>query len=177
MFEWASPRLLSPGYAPLRDLDRRADKKRHKLAVLVFVLPGAIKKLRAHAANNDSGKEPLELFRGMSNKELFDTFMVEGGSELAPMSSTAELWVALKYSQGPARSISTLLWIRTENVMDRGVDLEWLSAFPHEKEFLYPTLCFLRPIRERRTVFKIGDVLYRSSILRSRSHKSNYSCT
>jgi hypothetical protein len=40
------------------------------------------------------------------------------------------------------------------------VDLEWLSAFPHEKEFLYPPLCFLRPIRERPTVFKIGDVLY-----------------
>ena len=167
MFEWASPRLLSPGYAPLRDLDRRADKKRHKLAVLVFVLPGAIKKLRAHAANNDSGKEPLELFRGMSNKEIFNTFiqssaveLIEAISELAPMSSTTELWVALKYPQGPAGSISTLLWIHTDNFMDRGVDLEWLSAFPHEKEFLYPPLCYLKPLRERPIVTKIGDVLF-----------------
>ena len=54
--------------------------------------------------------------------------MVEGGTELAPMSTTAELWVALKYSQGPAGNISTLLWLRTENFMDRGVDLEWLSV-------------------------------------------------
>jgi hypothetical protein len=85
----------------------------------------------------------------MSNKEIFDTFMVEGGTELAPMSSTAELSVALQYSQGPVGSISTLLWIRTENFMDRSVDLEWLSAFST-----------------------------RSSSLRSRSHKSNYSsCT
>ena len=140
---------------PLRDLDRRADKKPHNLAVLVFILAGAMKKQRAHAANSDSGSEPLELFRGMSNKEIFNRFiqssaveLIEAISELAPMSSTTELWVALKYSQGPAGSISTLLWIRTENFMDRSVDLEWLSAFST-----------------------------RSSSLRSRSHKSNYSCT
>ena len=153
---------------PLRDLDRRADKKPHRLAVLVFVLAGAIKKLRAYAANSDSGKTPLELFRGMSNKEIFDTFMVEGGTELAPMSSTAELSVALQYSQGPVGSISTLLWIRTENFMDRGVDLEWLSAFPHEKEFLYPPLCYLKPIGERPTFFKIGNNLYQ--IVRVKIH-------
>ena len=76
------------------------------------------------------------------------------------MSSTAELWVALKYSQGPAGSISTLLWIRTENFMDRGVDLEWLSAFPHEKGFLYSPLCYIKPIGERPTSFKIGNNLY-----------------
>ena len=51
---------------PFRDLDRRAQKQPHRLAVLVFVLAGAIKKLRAYAANSDSDKEPLELFRGMS---------------------------------------------------------------------------------------------------------------
>ncbi len=145
---------------PLRDLDRRDQKQPHRLAVLVFVLSNAIKKLRAYAANSREGQQPLVLFRGMSNKEIFDTFMVEGGTELAPMSSTVELWVALKYSQGPAGSISTLLWIHTKNFMDRGVDLEWLSAFPHEKEFLYPPLCYLKPLRERPIVTKIGGVLF-----------------
>jgi hypothetical protein len=134
---------------PLRDLNRRAQKQPHRLAVLVFVLANAIKKLRAHAANSGEGQQPLELFRGMSNKKILDTFMVEGGTELAPMSSSAELGVALKYSQGPAGSISTLLWIRTENFMDKGVDLKWLSASPHEKDVLYPPLCFLSPFREK----------------------------
>jgi hypothetical protein len=46
---------------------------------------------------------------------------------------TAELWVALKYSQGGDSSV--LLWLRTQNFMDRGVDLTWISAFPHEREF------------------------------------------
>ena len=82
----------------------------------------------------------------MSNKEIFDTFMEKGGTELAPMSTTAELWVSLQYALGQcgrqAGNINTLLWLRTENFMDRGVDLEWLSALPHEKEYLYPPLSF-----------------------------------
>ena len=79
---------------------------------------------------------------------------------MAPMSTTRELWVALQYSQGPAGNINTLLWIRTDNFMDRGVDLEWLSAFPHEKEFLYPPLSFLKPIRSEPIVLKIGHSIY-----------------
>ena len=96
----------------------------------------------------------------MSMREIFDAFMVQGGTELAPMSATAELAIALFYSQGRSGTISTLLWIRTENFMDRGVDLEWLSAFPHEKEFLYPPLSYLKPIQKKPIVIKIGNCLY-----------------
>ena len=96
----------------------------------------------------------------MSNREIFDTFMKKGGTELAPMSTTAELWVALQYSQGPSGTISTLLWLRTENFMDRGVDLEWLSAFPHEKEFLYGPLSYLKPLEDKPIVMKIGVSVY-----------------
>ena len=148
---------------PLRDQDRRAQRQAHNLAVLVFILTGAIKKLRAWAARAADARTPVDLFRGMSNREIFDTFMEEGGTELAPMSTTAELEIALNYCQGPAGSISTLLWIRTDNFMDRGVDLEWLSAFPYEKEYLYPPLSYLRPIREAREgpiVRRIGDCIY-----------------
>ncbi len=41
-----------------------------------------------------------------------------------------------------------------------GRGLEWLSAFPHEKEFLYPPLCYLKPLRESPIVTKIGYVLF-----------------
>ena len=144
----------------LRDEGRRARQEPHKLAVLVFTLAGAIRKLRAWAANSAQKNMPLSLFRGMSVREIFDTFMEDGGTELAPMSATAQLKIALFYSQGPQGTISTLLWIRTENFMDRGVDLEWLSAFPHEKEYLYPPLSYLKPIQTEPTVLKIGSCLY-----------------
>ena len=145
---------------PLRDQERRSQKQPHKLAVLVFVLANAIKKLRALAANADDAHRTVNLFRGMSNRKIFDNFMVEGGTELAPMSTTAQLWVALKYSQGPAGTINTLLWLRTENFMDRGVDLAWLSAFPHEKEYLYPPLSYLKPIHKEPIVLQIGSSTY-----------------
>jgi len=145
---------------PLRDRDRRDKKQPHKLSVLVFVLARAILKLRAWAAEAPNAHSPVDLFRGMSNREIFDTFMTKGGTELAPMSTTAELWVALKYSQGPSGTINTLLWLRTENFMDRGVDLEWLSAFPHEKEFLYGPLAYLKPEASKPTLMKIGPSTY-----------------
>jgi hypothetical protein len=44
-----------------------------------------------------------------------------------------KLWVALKYSQGGDSWV--LLWLRTQNFMDRGVHLTWISAFPHERKF------------------------------------------
>ena len=128
--------------------------------MLVFILAGAIKKLRAWAANAVEALSPVELFRGMSNREIFDAFMRQGGTELAPMSTTRELWVALQYSQGAAGRTNTLLWLRSDDFMDRGVDLEWLSAFPHEKEYLYPPLSYLRPIRSEPIVVKIGESIY-----------------
>ena len=145
---------------PLRDLERRQEKKPHKFAVLVFVLAEAIKKLRAHAADAKDAQVPKSLYRGMSNRQIFDTFMEAGGTELAPMSTTAELNIALDYSHGPSGTINTLLWLRTENFMDRGVDLEWVSAFPFEKEYLYPPLSYLKPTQKEPIVLKIGTSTY-----------------
>ena len=81
---------------PLRDQTRRSQNQPHRLAVLVFVLAGAIKKLRAWAANAGGAQRRVDLFRGMSNRKIFDEFMTAGGTELAPMSTTAELRVALQ---------------------------------------------------------------------------------
>ena len=98
--------------------------------------------------------------RGRSNREIFDTFMAQGGTELAPMSTTRELWVALQYAQRTAGRISTLLWLRTDGFMDRGVDLEWLSAFPHEKEYVYSPLSYLKPKRSKPIVLKMNGGVY-----------------
>ena len=94
----------------------------------------------------------------IGKREMDDKFMIEGGTELAPMSTTAQLWVALKYSQGGDSSV--LLWLRTQNFMDRGVDLTWVSAFPHEREFLYSPLAYMRAVRDEPVVVQVGGVTY-----------------
>ena len=83
---------------PLRDQNRRQRKEPHKLAVLVFILAGAIKKLRAWAANSPNAHKPMDLFRGLSNRTFFSNFMKEGGTELSPMSTVSD-----------SQSISSLL--------------------------------------------------------------------
>lgn len=70
---------------------------------------------------------------------------------------TAEMWVAFKYSQGG--DVATLLWLHTDNFMDRGVDVEWVSAYPHEKEYVYPPLTYMKPIRKLDNV-KVGESTY-----------------
>ena len=88
---------------PLRDRQRRTDGAPHKLAVTVFTLTGAIKKLRAWAGRDAADSDaqiPMDLFRGIKSRQICEGFMAKGGTEFAPMSSTGELWVALKYSQG-----------------------------------------------------------------------------
>ena len=140
---------------PLRDQGRHRRGEAHGLAVLVFILSSAIKKLRAWAGTGDNKLKSQNLFRGMSNRKVFETFMQDGGTELAPMSTTSELWVALKYSQGG--ETATILWLRSSNFMDRGVDLEWVSAFPFEREYLYPPLSYLKPIQQEPTVVQIGS--------------------
>jgi hypothetical protein len=84
--------------------------------------------------------------------------MQEGGSELAPMSTTEDRGIALKYSATGNKSV--LLRIRTTNFMDRGSSLRWISAFPHEEEYLYPPITYLKPRYDKPEIFKIGHVEY-----------------
>ena len=143
---------------PLRDPKLMEQKESHKLALLVYMLDMAIKQSRAVAAESPDAHVELSLFRGIGKREMDDKFMIEGGTELAPMSTTAQLWVALKYSQGGDSSV--LLWLRTQNFMDRGVDLTWVSAFPHEREFLFPPLTYMRAVRNEPIVVQVGGVTY-----------------
>ena len=118
----------------------------------------AIKQCRAMAAESPEANVPLSLFRGIGKREMDPKFMTVGGTELAPMSTTAKLQIALKYSQGGDSSV--LLWLRTQNFMDRGVDLTWISAFPHEREFLCPPLTYRTPVREEPVVVQICGATY-----------------
>ena len=110
----------------------------HPFPVTVSFLADAIKKLRAVAANSANAQLKLDLWRGMTDLAVSDEFMSKGGTELAPMSSTATLRVAIQYS---SVSESPLLFkLRTGSFMDRGASVNFLSAFPAEDECLFPPL-------------------------------------
>ena len=82
----------------------------------------------------------VDLWRGLKNVEAASGFLESGGTELAPMSTTTSLEVAVRYS---ASACSVLLKLETANFRERGADLTFLSAFPNEKEVLYPPLTHL----------------------------------
>jgi len=83
------------------------------------------------------------LWRGMKDLNVTPKFLAIGGTELAPMSTTCSLEVAARYTRGAKTALLFLL--RSSSFMNLGCDLSELSAFPHEKEYLYPALTFLQP--------------------------------
>jgi len=135
---------------PLRDLDRTEP---HPFPVTIAFLREAIGKLRAVGAQEDTqeGKSEtrLDLWRGMRDTEVTDSFMQHGGTELAPMSTTTKLDVAVQYSTAQT---SLLFKLRTDSFMQRGASIQFLSAFPGEEEVLYPPLTFLKPTGKKLSV-------------------------
>lgn len=77
---------------PLRDDARYAKEKPCSLPVTTYFAVQGIKKLRGLRA--ESG-EKLVLWRGMRNVKITDGFLRNGGTELAFMSTTTELEVAV----------------------------------------------------------------------------------
>mmetsp|Transcript_10622 Transcript_10622/g.26265 ORF Transcript_10622/g.26265 Transcript_10622/m.26265 type:complete len:95 (+) Transcript_10622:3-287(+) len=72
-----------------------------------------------------------------------------GGTELAFMSTTSDLHIAVSYALSGG---SLLFKIIADNFMQTGADLQWLSAFPSEAEVLYPPLTYLKPTGRKQTV-------------------------
>ncbi len=82
------------------------------------------------------------LWRGMRSVRAQAEFLARGGTELAFMSTTRDLGLALGY----ALSAHSLVFrILAPDFMSRGAELGWLSAFPDEHEVLYPPLVYLQP--------------------------------
>ena len=95
----------------------------------------------------------VDLWRGMAKMDSGSaTFMKNGGTELALMSTTTNPAIAVAYA---ASSQALLFKVKSEDFMNRGIDISWLSAFPEERESLYPPLTYLRPTGRRETV-KVG---------------------
>jgi len=134
---------------PLRDT--RENRRSHPFPVTVNLIKDGISRLRAVAASDASSNMPLDLWRGLRDTVLAPTFLSEGGTELAPMSTTTALSVAVQY----ARSSSSVLFkLHTTSFMQRGADLDYLSAFPGEREILFPPLTYLSPTGRTMSLVK-----------------------
>ena len=142
---------------PLRDLERTEP---HPFPVTIAFLREAIGKLRAVGAQEDTAEAAdgwttrretrLDLWRGLRDTEVTEAFSQNGGTELAPMSTTTSLEVAVQYAAGAKSAL--IFKLRTDSFMQRGASIGFLSAFPTEEEVLYPPLTYLKPTGKTRTV-------------------------
>ena len=122
-------------------MERRSAGRAHPLPLIVTLLGEACKQLGAAEAMEPDARMPKDLYRGMRSVALPPHFLRDGGVEIAPMSTTADLKVAMEYSMS---ATSVLLRIKTSGAIKRGVGVRWLSAFPDEEEMLYPPLTYMQ---------------------------------
>ena len=125
---------------PLRDDERYARNEQCPLPVTTHFACNGIKKLRG--LHVDFGKTTL--WRGLRNLKAANDldFFRRGATELGFMSMTRNLGVAVRYSLSQH---SLLFKVVVEDFMTMGADVQWLSAFPSEREILYPPLMYLKP--------------------------------
>ncbi len=130
---------------PLRDDCRYERGEPCPLPVTTYFAWNCIKKLRAlHVGIGDQ-----ILWRGMRNREVAKDFMQQGGTELAFMSTTSDLNVAVRYCISQQ---SLIFKIVSTSFMTMGADVQWLSVFPEEAEILYPPLTYLKPTGRTQVV-------------------------
>jgi hypothetical protein len=129
---------------PMRDQTRQGP---HPLPGIMMNIQSALKKLRALGSEDASSKQTVVLWRGMSYMKLPREFSADGGTELAPMSTTTDVSVAIRYAIKEDTRSALLFRFVTRNNLERGADVQWLSMFPGESETLFPPLTFLQRTR------------------------------
>ena len=68
------------------------------------------------------------------------------------MSTTSDLAIALRYAAGAKEALLFRMVLEPADFMKMGIDIEYLSAFPQEREYLYPPLTFLRTVGEPTSI-------------------------
>jgi hypothetical protein len=131
---------------PLRDQSRETEGRAHPLPVTVMQIEKAVMQLRKVEGNETTAHDSVDLYRGIAGRSIPPEFLAKGGTELAPMSTTRSLKVALQYA---ASDHAVILRLRTRGFMGRGADIAFLSCFPAESEVLFPPLTYLGPVREK----------------------------
>jgi hypothetical protein len=140
--------------APVRDLARRDRGETVPLPATTIHVVNGLKKLRRVGSTEDDATVEKIFFRGVKNLKITDEFAKRGGTELAPMSTTLDLKIAVRY--GMSRN-SIIFRIVTMNNLQRGSNIAHISVFPKESEVLFAPLTFLQPTG-RSQVLKLGGI-------------------
>lgn len=137
---------------PLRaGCDERAP---HPLALTTYYLHSGLKKLRALNFGQTAFR-PFYLWRGLKDLRELDEFMEKGGAEKGVMSTSRDFETAANYASA-SKSCRLFFRIKVSSPMDMGADVRWLSAYPTEREVIYPPLSFMRPIFKQNLMTKEG---------------------
>ena len=112
---------------------------------------------RVEKPRKESATVVMEFYRGFTDTQVTGEFRSNGGTEFAPMSTTTDVEVACGYAIRKRETGGALLMkIVTENNLQRGADVRFLSMFPGEKETLFPPLTFMQPTgKEQVMEFKL----------------------
>jgi len=108
----------------------------------MYVLDEALKKMRKVEArqNPERYNQTKILWRGMRDRDLdLDEFKRLVGTELAPMSTTANRSVAESYTLDGGDERGLIFRYNTRG-NSKGVRIDFLSVFPKDMEYLYPPL-------------------------------------
>ena len=123
----------------------RAHFQPHPLPATVMCINDGLKALRALDAESDEATTEIYFYRGFTDMKVTEEFKAKGGTEFAPMSTTTDYSVACGYAVRKGTTDGALLMkIVTENNLQRGADLTFLSMFPGEAETLFPPLTFMQ---------------------------------
>jgi len=161
--------------APLRNQERSS------FIATTFWITDAIKVLRRiYTAGKEEYKEgedsqnipssrprhPKLLWRGLKNMRLHRAFLKSGGTELACMSTSSDQNVAIQYASS---DFPLLLRLHIGDVSVVGADIQFLSVFPKEKEYLFPPMTYLKAYgktkREQITVKEGGKKVKRNYLI------------
>lgn len=128
--------------------------KQHPFAATTLFIQDGIKKLRANKIASGGALETQVFWRGMKDRSLPPSFIMEGGAEYACMSTSADFEIAVKFAD-VGKSASPLIFkYVTTSFMNRGADISFLSVYPEEKEVLYPPLTYLEPVIVKKESIK-----------------------
>merc|ERR1712190_158925 len=80
----------------------------------------------------------------MKNLDITRDFLINGGTELGPMSTSTSTTKIGEYCKSKEPLVMRVV---CESFMNRGSDMSWLSLYPGEEEVLYPPLTYLEVIK------------------------------
>ena len=94
-------------------MERRAEKIPYRFPVTVHYIDQGLEYLRYVERDREPANTCVDLWRGMKDLNIPQEFLEEGGAEFAPMSTTRDLNVALRYAL--LGNSATLFCLKTEN--------------------------------------------------------------